>query len=136
MSRLKLEAVFERNPSARKFARDLQSALAEIVEILKPRLLLIAGSMARGEFVKGMSDVDVFAILNYEPGDRRFLLRAVADTDLEVTAFTVDEALAAIERGNQFVIDAIERGLLIFGDGSCLKNLKSAVKTRAPRTAR
>lgn len=92
--------------------------------------------MARGEFVKGMSDVDVFAILNYEPGDRRFLLRAVADTDLEVTAFTVDEALAAIERGNQFVIDAIERGLLIFGDGSCLKNLKSAVKTRAPRTAR
>lgn len=112
-----LEAILKRivknNPSIIDLENDLKILVNEIIEKFKPRAIILAGSIARGKFIRGMSDIDMFLIV--EKINYRTLLKAVKDVNVEITMYTYDEVLESIKRGNQFVKDAVENGILLFG---------------------
>ena len=96
--------------------------MKELVEELRPRLLVVAGSPARGEFVKGMSGVGVLAVQDEEPG-QRFALRSVDGVDVEVTCMSLAEVEEALRSGNQFVVETLSQGFVVYGGGEELKEL-------------
>lgn len=108
-----MRRIVKNNPSITDLENDLKVLVNEIIEKLKPKAIILAGSIARGKFIRGMNDIDMFLIV--EKINYRTLLKAVKDVNVEITMYTYDEALESIKRGNQFVKDAIENGILLLG---------------------
>jgi len=108
-----LRRIVKNNPSITDLENDLKVLVNEIIEKLKPKAIILAGSIARGKFIRDMNDIDMFLIV--EKINYRTLLKAVKDVNVEITMYTYDEALESIKRGNQFVKDAIENGILLLG---------------------
>ncbi|MEM4312167.1 MAG: hypothetical protein QXX95_07245 [Nitrososphaerales archaeon] len=69
-----------------------------------PLSILIAGSLAKTKFVRGISDLDLILIVEKVP-DYRFTLKAIKDVNIEVFIYTLEEFLKSIKGGNQFMID-------------------------------
>ncbi len=86
----RLEALARLNKSIAPLLGRLEEVLKELVDELRPRLLVVAESLARGEFVKGLSDVDVLAVQDEEPR-QRFALRSVDGVDVEVACMSLAE---------------------------------------------
>mgnify|MGYP000397908988 CR=1 FL=1 len=118
----RLEALARLNKSIAPLLGRLEEVLKELVEELRPRLLVVAGSPARGEFVKGMSGVGVLAVQDEEPG-QRFALRSVDGVDVEVTCMSLAEVEEALRSGNQFVVETLSQGFVVYGGGEELKEL-------------
>ncbi len=96
---------------------DLVKVLEDLVRSYRPLSIIIAGSLARGDFIRGLSDIDVLVIVGYSVDKfSRFLLRAVDEVDVEITVFSLEEVIECIERGNEFVIDALVRGCEVYGN--------------------
>lgn len=74
------------------------------------------GSLAKGKFVVGLSDIDVVVITKEDLGKNRFMLKAIENTDVEITFLSIDEVFHAIRTDNQFVIDAITNGKEVYGN--------------------
>ncbi|MEM2193471.1 MAG: nucleotidyltransferase domain-containing protein [Candidatus Methanomethylicia archaeon] len=108
-----MRRIVKNNPSITDLENDLKVLVNEIIEKLKPKAIILAGSIARGKFIRDMNDIDMFLIV--EKINYRTLLKAVKDVNVEITMYTYDEALESIKRGNQFVKDAIENGILLLG---------------------
>ena len=98
------------------YVKDFESIIKEIILKYKPLSIMIAGSLAKGKFVAGLSDIDVVVITKENPGKNRFMLKAIGNTDVEITFLSIDEVFHAVRTGNQFVIDAIISGKEIYGD--------------------
>ncbi|HID91064.1 TPA: hypothetical protein EYP44_03785 [Candidatus Bathyarchaeota archaeon] len=119
-----LDQLARSNKSADDIVEKLGNVLNEVVARLKPRIMIVAGSLARGTFVRRMSDIDVLAVLGRKPGlYERFTLRAVEDHDVEITALSVEDVKEALQRGNQFVRDALLHGILVYGRRRDLEDL-------------
>lgn len=103
------------NALRRELVEDLEKIVRELIERYRPVSIIIAGSLARGEFVEGLSDIDILVVIEGDPGKDRFLLRAVGDVDVEITVVGLRELLEAIERGNEFYLQAL-RGIEVYGD--------------------
>ncbi len=96
---------------------DLVSVLEDLVRSYRPLSIIVAGSLARGSFIRGLSDIDVLVIVGYSVDKfSRFLLRAVDEVDVEITVFSLEEVIECIERGNEFVIDALVHGCEVYGN--------------------
>jgi len=98
------------------YVEGLESIIRELILKYRPLSIIIAGSLAKDEFVMGLSDIDVVVITKEDPGKNRFMLRAIENTDVEITFLSIDEVFQAIHTGNQFVIDAIISGKEVYGD--------------------
>jgi len=98
------------------YVKDLESIIKEIILKYRPLSIIIAGSLAKGKFVVGLSDIDVIVITREDLGKNRFMLRAIENTDVEITFLSIDEVFHAISTGNRFVIDAIISGKEVYGD--------------------
>lgn len=110
-----------RGTSAEDLLDGLESVVRELVSRYEPLSVLVTGSLARREFVRGMSDIDVLVVTERRVAKReRFLLRAVRDVDVEVTVLSLDEVERAASSGNQFVIEAVERGVEVYGSAKPL----------------
>ncbi len=97
--------------------QDLEKIIESLVEEYKPISIILTGSLARGRFVRGLSDIDILVITEHSvPDDKRFLLRAVKDIDVEVTVISLEELLSTIRNGNQFYVDAVMYGIEVYGD--------------------
>ena len=57
----RLRGLFDR-PSTRDLVGGLARLIHELVLELRPLAILLAGSLARGEFVRGMSDIDLLVV--------------------------------------------------------------------------
>jgi len=90
--------------------------LAELAGELRPLSIVVAGSLARGEFVRGMSDIDVLVIVESVSDGERFRLRAVGSTDVEITVVGLGELVEAVRRGNQFYRRSLEEGVEVYGE--------------------
>lgn len=93
------------------------------VEDLARRLPLIAaavvGSVARGDF-NVWSDIDVLVVVEKLPArapDRGILLAAEAPGGVQVVGFTPDQFRKAQERGSPLAREAVELGIVLWGDG-------------------
>ena len=98
------------------YVKDLESIIKEIIFKYRPLSIIIAGSLAKGKFVVGLSDIDVIVITGEDPGKNRFMLKAIGNTDVEITFLSVNEVFHTIRIGNQFVIDAIISGKEVYGN--------------------
>ena len=116
MLRRRLAEILDK-PNTKDLVEGLEAILLELVERYKPVSILITGSLAKSRFVRGLSDIDILVVTesSVEKHDR-FLLRAVKDVNVEVTVYTLDEVVRSIERGNQFIVDAVEEGFEVYGE--------------------
>ena len=94
----------------------LKNLVEEIVRAFDPLSVIIAGSLAEGRFVRGLSDLDLLVVLNYPvPEDKRFMLRAVKDVDVEITLVSLKELKQAVSEERDFYINAVRNGIVIYG---------------------
>jgi predicted nucleotidyltransferase len=112
--RSRLDEVFQRNPSAIDLKEEFEQLLSAIISRIKPVAIILTGSMAKGKFVRGMSDIDLVIVAS--EGEPRFFIWAVKDVDVEATVYTLEDLLHSIENGNHFIIDAIKNGITLVGE--------------------
>jgi len=104
-----------RGSSAEDLTEPLAKLVEELVAELRPVKVVLAGSLARGEFVRGLSDVDLLVVVDYEvPRDRRFVYTHVGDVDVEVTVVSRRELEEAVRGGREFYVEAAKRGTVIY----------------------
>jgi len=103
--------------SVEDLIKPLEDLLRSIVEELRPTRILITGSLARKEFVRGLSDIDilVLVVVDYEvPSGERFMLASVGGVDVEVTVVSKYELEKALDEGREFYVDAVRYGVEVF----------------------
>jgi predicted nucleotidyltransferase len=103
--------------SVEDLIKPLEDLLRSIVEELRPTRILITGSLARKEFVRGLSDIDilVLVVVDYEvPSGKRFMLASVGGVDVEVTVVSRYELEKALDEGREFYVDAVRYGVEVF----------------------
>jgi len=93
----------------------LCSIITEFIERFRPLSVIVAGSLARRQFVKGMSDVDLLVVVEKVKDEDRFHLRAIGSTDVEITVVGFDELIQAVRTGNQFYRECLD-GVEVYGD--------------------
>lgn len=94
----------------------LENLIEEIVRTFDPLSVIIAGSLAEGRFVRGLSDLDLLVVLNYPvPEDKRFMLRAIEDVDVEITLISLEELKRAVYDGRDFYVSAVRNGIVVYG---------------------
>ncbi|ABL78733.1 nucleotidyltransferase domain-containing protein [Thermofilum pendens] len=114
MSRVRLREVL-RCGALEDLVPGLERVVDELVERYRPLEVIVAGSLARGEFVRGLSDVDILVVVEREVSDsERFALRSVGDVDVEVTVVSRRELEEAVAAGNPFYAEAFERGVRVY----------------------
>lgn len=117
--------------SAEDLLPGLEALLRGLVEEYGPESIIIAGSLPKSKFVRGLSDLDVLVIVAREVMEReRFRLKAVADVDVEISVYSAGEALRALGAGDRFMLDAIENGEEVYGDWRA----RALANVRNPRT--
>lgn len=114
MFREKLNELVTKNPSFSDLIPSLNELLINLDNAYKPSIIIIGGSLARGKFVRGLSDIDVILITDYRPNVRH-IIRHVNDTDVEIAFYSFDEILIGMSRGNNYIIDSVYKGFIIKG---------------------
>jgi len=103
-------------PNVRDLYEGLRGLIAELIKALSPMAILITGSLARGEFVRGMSDIDLLVLIERAPSKQeRFSLRNVGGVDVEIIVYGLGEAIRSAGEGNPLILDALRNGVVIYG---------------------
>jgi len=76
--------------------------------------IVVFGSAARGQYVRGLSDVDILVITAREP-ERRALTRGLSVGDVNVIFMSREEYCHAVKAGNQVALEAREHGVVVYG---------------------
>ena len=95
------------------------------VKPLKPRLIMLYGSYARGDFTE-LSDVDICLVAENLPGDvftRRSLSGLHGVKDLRPIGYYPWEFLDELRRPNLFLYDVLTEGVVVY-DGFLDEALK------------
>jgi len=108
--------------SAEDLAEPLENLIRELIEWYEPLVVVIAGSLAKGKFVRGLSDLDILVIVDYPVRDEeRFSLAPLNDVDVEITVVSREELEKAIVVGNEFYLDAVRNGRVVYArEGAAL----------------
>ena len=97
----------------------LRLYVERLKEELKPRLVLLFGSFARGDYNEG-SDVDLLIVAEFKEHflDRIGLLMKLNTfhIPIEPIGYTPQEFQDMRERGNPFILEVLERGKVLYGD--------------------
>lgn len=111
-----LRELLRESPLSDSEVLELEKIIKELTAKYSPISIILAGSIARGKFVHGLSDIDILVVIDRRVKDKeRFTLRAVGDIDVEITIINIDELKEAIKRGNQFYKEAI-KGIEVYGN--------------------
>jgi predicted nucleotidyltransferase len=99
----------------------------EALKTLKPKLVILHGSIARKEFGLG-SDVDLIVVSDNLPDkimDRIKLLYEIDETKapLDIKGYKSKEIRKMIKKGNPLIMDAMEDGIILFADENFLKEI-------------
>ncbi|MEM2901965.1 MAG: nucleotidyltransferase domain-containing protein [Candidatus Bathyarchaeia archaeon] len=94
-------------------------AFTNQVKPLKPRLIILYGSYARGDFTE-LSDVDVCLVAKNLPDDifrRRSLSGLHRVRSLKPIGYSPMEFLEELRKPNLFLYDVLAEGVIIYNDG-------------------
>lgn len=97
-----------------KDPNQLVQAINKAINGLNPIAAFIIGSLARGEFVMGMSDIDLVVIVSNEPQFRAKVIGSPLG-DVEVVVFTLDE-FCKYHMDNNIMLESLRIGIPIIGD--------------------
>jgi predicted nucleotidyltransferase len=103
----------------KKEAYDKIMRFVEQVKPLKPKLIMLYGSYARGDYTES-SDIDVCVVAEGLPEDifvRRSLSGLHKVKNLNPVGFHPDEFLEELKRPNFFLYDVLKEGIVIYDDG-------------------
>jgi len=92
----------------------LMQAINRAINGLNPIAAFIIGSMAHGEFVMGMSDIDLVVIVSGEPPFRARIIGSQLG-DVEIVIFTLDE-FCKYHMDNNMMLESLRTGIPIIGD--------------------
>ena len=92
----------------------LEQLLDRIIMELRPLRIIITRSLAERKFVRGLSDIDILVITDYEPGDKRFILTSVRDVDVEITVIFTHELEKALQENREFYVNTLRQGIIVF----------------------
>jgi len=124
--REKLREIMDR-PSTRDLMEDIEALICELMEKHNPQSIVIAGSIAKSRFIRGLSDIDILVITDEPPSkESRFMLKAARDVNIEITVYSMSEVMDNIKAKNQFLMDALASGIEVHGD--LLKKLRAMLK--------
>ncbi len=114
MLREKLREILK-GTSAEDLEEPLEKLLRKLVERYEPLAVIVAGSLAKGRFVRGFSDIDILVVVDHPVRDEeRFSLASLKDVDVEVTVVPREELERAVATGNEFYLDAVKSGKVIY----------------------
>ena len=99
----------------------LIQAINKAIKGLNPIVVFIIGSMARGKFVLGMSDIDLVVIVSGEPPFRAKVIGSPLG-DVEVIVFTLSE-FCSHYMDNNIMLETLRIGIPIIGDPEELMRL-------------
>ncbi|MBS7645514.1 MAG: nucleotidyltransferase domain-containing protein [Candidatus Bathyarchaeia archaeon] len=94
-------------------------AFMDQVRPLRPRLIMLYGSYARGDFTE-LSDVDVCLVAEDLPEDvfrRRSLSGLYRVRNVKPVAYYPGEFLEGLRKPNLFLYDILAEGVVIYNDG-------------------
>ncbi|MHA1593307.1 MAG: nucleotidyltransferase domain-containing protein [Candidatus Baldrarchaeia archaeon] len=114
-----------RNPSFDEID-GLKKLILEILRKYKPKAIIIAGSLAEGKWIRGMSDIDILVITDAVRGEKltmRSFITSINEVDAQVSMFTEEEVLMGMDNLNFFFISAIYYGIPVYGS-ECYQRLK------------
>jgi hypothetical protein len=104
-----------RGTSAEDLEGPLEELIGELVGKLDPVAVAVAGSLAKGRFVRGLSDVDILVVVDRPVrNEERFSLAPLGNADAEITVVSLDELERAVRAGNQFCLDALRSGKVVY----------------------
>jgi len=95
------------------------------VEKLEPKLIILFGSHARGDFTEE-SDIDICVVAENLPEnlfERRSLSGLYRVTNLRAIGYLPEELLEELERPNLFLYDVLEEGIVIHADRNFLEKV-------------
>jgi len=127
MLREKLREVIKRNASL----VDLEDGILKLLTDLDekgPVAILVAGSVAKGEFVRGMSDIDILIVVN--SSSFKTWITAIGDVNVEITEIGIRDVLEALRAGNNFIEKALKDGVVLKGEEH-VERLKQMIQQRA-----
>jgi len=108
-------------------AEGLKNVVLELVEKFKPLSIILAGSVARGRFVKGLSDVDLLVVVENVSDKERFHLRTAGPANVEITVVGLEELIRAATSGNEFYRQCVEEGVEVYG--SLLEEIRGRIRS-------
>jgi len=106
---------------------DIQEYVEALKRALRPKLILLYGSLARGTFGLG-SDVDILVIsenLPKNPNERLKLLYELDRTHapIDAKAYTPGEVKKMLLKGHPLIMDALAEGKVLYADEDYLREL-------------
>ncbi|MCP8316880.1 MAG: nucleotidyltransferase domain-containing protein [archaeon] len=116
------------------YRREIERYAKRILRKLKPRSIILYGSMAKGTYGVG-SDIDLLIISDKLPHNflnRLKLLNEINPTTapIEALGYTTKEFEEMLRKKNPTAFDAIEEGIILYDDGYLIKikNLFEKIK--------
>lgn len=106
---------------------ELDKIVRRLVDRLRPSALILLGSRARGDWGP-WSDYDLLIIADFKERylDRFLkLFELFGSAPIEPHAYTLDEALSMLKKGNPLLVDAMEEGIVLH-KGRGYEKLKKA----------
>lgn len=103
------------------YSREVEDYCRRVIEALKPRSILLFGSMATGRQGLG-SDVDIIVISENLPGNFLERLRLLFELNpttapIEALGYTPREFLRMLRRRHPTALDAVAQGKPLYDDG-------------------
>jgi predicted nucleotidyltransferase len=98
--------------------RRLRELLKDIEEGLEPKLVILYGSFARGDWHEG-SDIDLLVVSDKvppSPKDRWYLYRVIVGFPLEPHIYTTREFEELLIHGRMTALDALTEGVILRAD--------------------
>ncbi|QDA32487.1 nucleotidyltransferase domain-containing protein [Thermococcus indicus] len=114
------------------YGGDIQKYVEAIKASLRPKLILLYGSLARGTFGLG-SDVDILVIAESLPKNPNERLKLLYDLDrthapIDAKAYTPEEVKRMLLKGHPLIMDALADGKVLYADEGYLRELMAMFK--------
>ena len=112
--------------------RDIQEYVETLKEALRPKLVLLYGSVAKGTFGLG-SDVDILVIAENLPRNPNERLKLLYELDrtrapIDAKAYTPEEVKKMLLKGHPLIMDALSDGKVLYADKEYLTKLMKMFK--------
>ena len=113
----------------------LKRKLCRVYSVFKPRLIILYGSYARGDYTEN-SDIDILVVADNLPRDPRDayekLVRLIIDDDPRITpiGMNTEVFVKKLERGEPFILEILEDGKILCYDNEFLDKVMKTYREK------